>query len=222
MAPVTIVAPVESSFVKKGDNSIGVAKQYCGSLGKVENCQVNVFAGYVSELGYTLADKRLFLPEQWFDDSYAERRHKCKLPEDITFKTKPKLAAEMLASLRSESVLPFKYILADSVYGMSPDFISAAEALPDATYLVQVSKSTQVWLKQPMTVTRDYRWGKKAPSITLSQLKMILDVLLPLKKHDVESILDVILGVQVRNHRAYLSHRKRRDRELGQCSQVTW
>ena len=156
----------ESSFVKKGDNSIGVARQYCGSLGKVDNCQVGVFAGYVSELGYTLVDKRLFLPEQWFDESHAERRKKCKLPEEITFKTKPQLAAEMLASLRAENVLPFKYILADSVYGMSPDFISAAEALPDATYLVQVSKSTQVWLKQPMTVTRDYRWGGKKRSKT--------------------------------------------------------
>lgn len=156
----------ESSFVKKGDNSIGVARQYCGSLGKVENCQVGVFAGYVSELGYTLVDKRLFLPKQWFDESHAERRKKCKLPEEITFKTKPQLAAEMLASLRAENVLPFKYILADSVYGMSPDFISAAEALPDATYLVQISKSTQVWLKQPMTVTREYRWGGKKRSKT--------------------------------------------------------
>jgi SRSO17 transposase len=154
----------ESSFVKKGDNSIGVARQYCGSLGKVDNCQVGVFAGYVSELGYTLVDKRLFLPEQWFDESHAERRIKCKLPEEVTFKTKPQLAAEMLASLRAENVLPFKYILADSLYGMSPDFISAAEALPDATYLVQASKSTQVWLKHPMNVTREYRWGGKKKS----------------------------------------------------------
>lgn len=156
----------ESGFAKKGDNSIGVARQYCGSLGKVDNCQVGVFAGYASEHGYTLVDKRLFLPEQWFSDSHAERRKKCKLPEDVAFKTKPQLAAEMLASLRAENVLPFKYILADSVYGMSPDFINAAEALPDATYLVQVNKNTQVWLKQPMTIAREYRWGGKARSKT--------------------------------------------------------
>ncbi len=55
----------ESSFVKKGQDSIGVARQYCGTIGKVDNCQVGVFAGYVSEHGYALVDKRLFLPEKW-------------------------------------------------------------------------------------------------------------------------------------------------------------
>ena len=157
----------ESSFVKKGDDSIGVARQYCGSLGKVDNCQVGVFAGYVSEHGYALVDKRLFLPEKWFTEKYAERREKCDLPEQVVFKTKPELAVDMLQSLRAEHVLPFKYVLADSVYGMSPEFINAVEALPDVTYFVQITKSTQVWLKQPMTITRNYRWGGKTKSKTV-------------------------------------------------------
>jgi SRSO17 transposase len=157
----------ESSFVKKGDDSIGVARQYCGSPGKVDNCQVGVFAGYVSELGYALVDKRLFLPEKWFTEKYAERRQKCNLPEEAVFKTKAELAVDMLQALRAEHVLPFKYVLADSVYGMSPEFINAVEALPDATCFVQVPKSTQVWLKQPMAITRNYRWGGKTRSKTV-------------------------------------------------------
>ena len=157
----------ETSFVKKGADSIGVTRQYCGTLGKVENCQVGVFAGYVSENGYALVDKRLFIPEKWFTEEYLERRRKCNLPEDTVFKTKPELAAEMLRSLRDEGELPFKYVLADSLYGMSPEFISAVDALGDTTYLVQVAKDTLAWLKQPMTVNKTYKWGGKSRSKTV-------------------------------------------------------
>jgi SRSO17 transposase len=157
----------ESGFVKKGQESIGVARQYCGNIGKVENCQVGVFAAYASEHGYALVDKRLFIPEIWFTDDYLERRKKCKLPESAAFKTKPQLAAEMLNALVKESILPFKYVLADSVYGVSPDFISAVEALPDKTYLVSVPKDTRCWLKRPMTITKTYQWGGKTRTKTL-------------------------------------------------------
>ena len=72
----------ETGFVKKGKDSVGVARQYCGTLGKVENCQVGVFAGYASRHGYALVDKRLFLPEAWLTDAYAARRTKCNVPDD--------------------------------------------------------------------------------------------------------------------------------------------
>ena len=130
----------ESGFVKKGQDSVGVARQYCGTIGKVDNCQVGVFAGYVSEHGYALVDKRLFIPEKWFGDDYLERREKCKLPAETVFQSKPKLAAEMLTALSQEDVLPFKYVLADSLYGVSPEFIAAVEALPGKTYFVSVPK----------------------------------------------------------------------------------
>jgi len=149
----------ETSFVKKGQDSIGVAKQYCGTIGKVENCQVGVFAAYVSENGYSMVDKRIFLPEKWFTDDYRARREKCKLPEDTIFQTKPQLAVDILNSISKESILPFKYILADSIYGTSPEFIQAAEALPDKTYFVSVPKDTNCWLKRPMTITKSYKWG---------------------------------------------------------------
>ena len=93
----------ETGYQKKGDDSIGVGKQYCGTIGKVENCQVGVFAAYASPHGYALLDKRLFIPEKWFSEDYALRRKKCELPDDITFKTKPQLAVQMLKEIVEKS-----------------------------------------------------------------------------------------------------------------------
>lgn len=89
----------ESSFVKKGKDSAGVNLQYCGSIGKVENCQVGVFAAYATAHGYAVLDKRLFIPEEWFSEEYKERREKCAFPEDLTFKTKPQLASDPFACI---------------------------------------------------------------------------------------------------------------------------
>lgn len=148
----------ETSFPKKGSDSVGVAKQYCGSLGKVDNCQVGVFSAYASPHGYALVDSRLFVPEQWFDEEHEERREKCKVPEDMEFKTKPQLAAEMLKELAQCTDLPFKYVVADSIYGESPEFIKVAEGLSGKIYLVSVAKDLRVWLKMPITRRKKYRY----------------------------------------------------------------
>jgi SRSO17 transposase len=103
----------ESGFVKKGKESVGVARQYCGSLGKVENGQVGVCAAYASRHGYGLVDKRLFMPETWVGEDYAERRHKCQVPEELRLHTKPQWAAEMVKAIRGEGRLPCKYVVAD-------------------------------------------------------------------------------------------------------------
>ena len=158
----------ESGFAKKGNDSIGVAKQYCGNIGKVDNCQVGVFAAYASDAGYSLVDKRLFIPEKWFNDEFEERRKKCKLPETTEFKTKPQLAVDMLHNLVGEGAIPFKYILGDSLYGMSPEFIKAADALVDATYFVSVPENTLCWLKSPVTVKKEYKYkGEKRTKTVL-------------------------------------------------------
>jgi DDE superfamily endonuclease len=73
----------ETGFVKKGKDSVGVARQYCGSLGKVENGQVGVFAGCASRQGYALVDKCLFLPDVWFTEAYTARRAKCQVPPEV-------------------------------------------------------------------------------------------------------------------------------------------
>jgi SRSO17 transposase len=149
----------ESGFVKKGDDSIGVAKQYCGTVGKVENCQVGVFAAYASSQGYTLLDKRLYLPEQWFTKDYSEKRGKCKLPPDVKFETKPQLAVEMLNDLVKQQQIPFRYVLADSVYANSPEFVEAVESQVGITYLLQVPEDTLCWVKNPCTITKEYKYN---------------------------------------------------------------
>ena len=149
----------ESGFAKKGHESVGVARQYCGSVGKVENCQVGVFAAYASAKGYALLDQRLFVPESWFDDDHAERRDKCRMPKDVTFRSKPELAADMLRAIDNAGQLPFRYIAADSIYGNSPVFLDAMDGCVGKVYMVGISSETRCWLKRPQTQLRIYRYG---------------------------------------------------------------
>ena len=157
--PNGVVIFDESGFVKKGDNSAGVAKQYCGTAGKVENCQVGVYAAYASPHGYCLLDNNLFIPEKWFTDEYTERREKCKFPENSEFKTKPQLAVDMFGELVKDDVLTFKFVVADTIYGNSTDFIEAIEVCPDKTYFVSIPCSTKCWLKQPITRNKKYKYS---------------------------------------------------------------
>jgi SRSO17 transposase len=148
----------ETGFLKKGDDSAGVARQYCGSIGKVDNCQVGVFAAYASRHGYALLDQRLYIPERWFADDHRARRQKCNFPENLEFKTKPQLAVDMFRELCADNSLPFKYVVADSIYGTNPDFIGAIEEHVGIAYFVAVPSSTQCWLQEPSmekrTITR--------------------------------------------------------------------
>src|SRR3954464_5035402 len=104
----------ETAFVKKGRHSAGVARQYCGTLGKVENCQVGVFLAYGSRGGHALIDRRLYLPEAWAGD--AERRRAAKIPDEVPFRTKPEIAREMIARALDAGV-PCDWVLGDEVYG---------------------------------------------------------------------------------------------------------
>jgi SRSO17 transposase len=148
----------ESGFSKKGDCSAGVSRQHNGEIGKVDNCQNGVFAGYASPKGYTLVDERLFMPEKWFEDDYKEKRAKCKVPDDLTFKTKPELAAEMYRNIVARGVLPFRYVVADSIYGNSPEFIDAVESNVGKIYMVSVAYNTLFWLRPPVTKEHVYQY----------------------------------------------------------------
>jgi len=86
-APDGMLTLDSSEFPKKGDESVGVAPQYCGHLGKVANCQSGVFAVYASSQGYALLDRQLYLPEEWLSPGYAQRRQKCQVPEDISYES---------------------------------------------------------------------------------------------------------------------------------------
>jgi SRSO17 transposase len=123
----------------------------------VENCQVGVFAGYASRHGYVLVDKRLFLPEVWWTDAYAARRIRCNVPAELTFQSKPQLAAAMLETIAHEGLLPFKYIVADCLYGNSPTFLDAVDACVGITALVAIPSETRCWLQRPQTEDKRYR-----------------------------------------------------------------
>jgi SRSO17 transposase len=151
----------ESGFVKKGNDSVGVSRQYCGSIGKVENSQVGVYAAYASRHGYAFLDNRLFIPEKWFGEDYAERRVKCRLSDKVSFKTKPQLAAEILEKIVEKGVIPFRYVAADSIYGNSPEFLDAVERIPGVMYFVALPRDTLCWLHDPAVMERSYRYGGK-------------------------------------------------------------
>ena len=150
-----------SGFPKKGEDPAGVSGQYCGSLGKAENCQVGVFAAYASPEGYAFSDKRLSVPEVWSDDEHPKKREKTKFPEDIAFKTKPRLAAEMFEKIMNEGIIPVRFAEADPICGGSDDFRRAAEAYPEITYFLQITSDTLCRLRQPGTGTETYRYRQE-------------------------------------------------------------
>jgi SRSO17 transposase len=104
----------ESGFLKKGTHSVGVKRQYSGTAGRIENCQIGVFLGYASENGYALIDRELYLPQEWIAD--ATRRATAKVPEEIEFATKAELARRMLARAFAAGV-PCTWVTGDSIYG---------------------------------------------------------------------------------------------------------
>ena len=157
-----------SDFPKQGEESVGVKWQHCGELGKVANCQAGVFLGYVSRKGYTLLDRRLYLPEEWVkEDSHAERREKCGVPEDIEFKTKPELGLEMIRSLRREGTLPGQWVVCDEAFGQNGDFLDEIAGL-SLYYLAEVPHTTRVWLDRPATEIPP--WKGRGPKPTKERM----------------------------------------------------
>ena len=143
----------ESGVVKQGQDSVGVAAQYCGSVGKVANCQVGVHLGYVSRQGYSLVDSQLFVPEVWFDEAHTERRQACGVPQDLVFQTKPAIGLELLQAAvkrngQTEDALPFQWVAADELYGDSPAFREGVAAL-NKWYFTEIKTTTLVWLTRP-------------------------------------------------------------------------
>ena len=147
----------ESGFVKKGQDSVGVARQYCGTLGKVENSQVGVFAAYASRQGYALVAKRLFLPEPWCPETSATGRTKCAGPSETVLQTKPQLAAARVPAVHAAGILPCRSIAADCLYGNSPEFWTACEAGVGTVACVALPEDTRGWLLPRATPRHTYK-----------------------------------------------------------------
>jgi SRSO17 transposase len=106
----------ETGFLKQGKASCGVARQYTGSAGKITNCQIGVFAAYVSDKGHAFIDRSLYLPKAWAEDP--ARRASAHIPQQIAFATKPHLARTMIERAIAAGV-PFAWVVGDSIYGVS-------------------------------------------------------------------------------------------------------
>ena len=115
--PDAVLVADETGFLKKGTTSVGVQRQYSGTAGKVDNCQLGVFLAYASGKGRTFIDRELYLPERWTDDP--ERCRAARVPEQVGFRTKPQLAQLMLERALDAGA-PAAWVTADEVYGGSP------------------------------------------------------------------------------------------------------
>ena len=158
----------ESGVVKQGQDSVGVAAQYCGSVGKVANSQVGVHLGYVSRQGYTLLDSQLFIPADWFDDPHSERRQACGLPAELTYQTKPEIGLKLVQAAvqrneQLEELLLFQWVAADELYGDSPAFRDGIAAL-DKWYFTEIKTTGQVWLKRPEVYVPAWKGRGRRPT----------------------------------------------------------
>src|ERR1041384_6428537 len=115
-APEAVLVIDETGFLKQGHASCGVGRQYTGSAGKITNCQIGVFAAYVSDKGHAFIDRALYLPKAWAEDP--ARRAAAHIPQEITFATKPHLARAMAERAIAAGV-PFAWVVGDSIYGVS-------------------------------------------------------------------------------------------------------
>jgi len=140
-----------SDFPKQGKESVGVKRQYCGQLGKRANCQAGVFLGYVSSQGFTLLDRRLYLPVEWIrSPQYAERREKCGVPPGVAFRTKNELAWEMIESLAREGSVPHRWVAFDEAFGRDSVLLDRIAGL-GLWYFAEVPQDTRAWLQRPAT-----------------------------------------------------------------------
>jgi SRSO17 transposase len=153
----------ESGVVKQGQDSVGVAPQYCGSVGKVANSQVGVYLGYASRKGYTLLDGQLFVPEVWFSEAYADKRLSTEMPSTLESKSKPEIALELLRRAVARGSVCARWLAADALYGNSVAFRDGVAAL-SLYYFTAVSCDTLIWRRQVALFVPTYSGKGRKPS----------------------------------------------------------
>ena len=132
----------ETGFLKKGDKSVDVQRQYSGTAGRIENCQIGVFLGLVGSRGRTSIDRALYLPTSWCQD--ADRRREARVPKEVAFATKPKLAMGMLEHALATGLKP-RWVLADEVYGSDSKFRQFLET-KGQPYVLAVTSQQRLWV----------------------------------------------------------------------------
>lgn len=160
--PDAVWALDDSSFPKQGKKSVGVARQYCGALGKVANCQVGVFLAYVSPKGRALVDKRLFLPHEWADDP--ARCAAAGVPETaVAYQSKTDLALTVLLQAQAWGHLEARWVTGDDLYGQVPEFRDAVAAA-GFLYVLEVPAHVTVFPQEPVWEQRPYGGFGRPPT----------------------------------------------------------
>ena len=161
-SPEGMITIDPSDFAKKGKESVGVARQYCGALGKVENCQSGVFVGYCSDKGYGLLNCRLYMPESWFSKEQQDRRKANLVPDDLVFETKQQIALKLIDEVVATGCFPARWIGADAAFGADIDFL---DALPKQfAYFAAIKSDTRVFTKKPRIALPPYKGRGRRPS----------------------------------------------------------
>ena len=140
--PQAVLVVDETGFLKKGTQSVGVKRQYSGTAGRVENCQIGVLLAYAAAQGRTFLDRELYLPKEWADD--APRRQKAGVPEEVAFATKPELARQMLERALDAAV-PAAWVTGDEVYGKNRPLRHWLEERQQP-YVLAVACNERVWV----------------------------------------------------------------------------
>lgn len=153
----------DTSFIKKGIHSIGVKRQYCGRLGKRENCQVGVFLSYAGDSGYGLVDYDLYIPQEWFQDSHQPLRAKCRFPSGRTFLTKNQIAQDLLNRAFQTGRFRARWVGCDAAYGCDHAFLDGLQ-LPDGVwYFAATNAKEQVFLEPPRIISSEPDRGRGRP-----------------------------------------------------------
>jgi SRSO17 transposase len=161
-APDAMLTVDSCEFPKKGTESVGVARQYCGARGKVDNCQSGVFVGYTSDQGYGLVASRLYLPRSWCTPEQAGRRKDTRVPDGLPFQTKPQIAQALLAQIAQTGRFPATWLGCDAVFGSDWAFLDAVP--PGTAYFASVHSDTLVFLTPPRVRVPRYRGRGRKPT----------------------------------------------------------
>lgn len=148
-SPNGVLVMDDTGFPKKGYCSAGVGRQYSGTMGRTDNCQIGVFLSYATSYGHTLVDCRLYIMKQWFDPEASSRRARAEIPEEVVFQTKIELGMEMLKEAHGSGRLLFQWVTGDGAYGESHELRRTVEAM-SKWYCFEVHCSAQVWLEKPV------------------------------------------------------------------------
>jgi len=159
--PDGMITADSCEFPKKGKESVGVARQYCGPLGKVDNCQSGVFVGYSSDTGYGLLNCQLYMPESWFSKEQQQRRKTNLVPRDLVFKTKQQIAVGLIVQVIGTGDFPARWLGCDATFGTDIDFLNT---LPrNLYYFADIRYDTLVFTKKPSIGLPPYKGRGRRP-----------------------------------------------------------